>query len=304
MFFFGKVNPFTLFCVEIRIITVKIDSMILLADSGSTKTNWCLTENSVILKHIFTKGVNPFYQTEEEIIRDLEVSLVPYLKGIEIDQIYFYGAGCAFPEKIALVSGALGWHFKNVSIEVQSDLVGAARSLFLDDKGIACILGTGSNSCLYDGKKIIENVSPLGFILGDEGSGAVLGKTLIADCLKNQLPPALKDKLLSTYELDAQMVLENVYKKPFPNRFLAKLTPFLLENIKEPSIYKIVYDSFDAFFVRNVMQYPVENIQVGFVGSIAHYFHEVLEVVAAERGIKISQIVQNPLDGLVKYHSR
>ena len=277
--------------------------MILIADSGSTKTDWCLAENSVIIKHIFTKGINPFYQTEEEIIRDLEVSLVPSLKGIRIDQIYFYGAGCAFPDKIALVSGALGWHFKNVSIEVQSDLVGAARSLFLHTKGIACILGTGSNSCLYDGTEIIENVSPLGFILGDEGSGAVLGKTLVADCLKNQLPVNLKEKLLSTYELSGQIILENVYKKPFPNRFLAKLTPFLLENISEPSIYRIVYDSFDAFFVRNVIQYPLENVQVGFVGSIAHYFHEILEVVASKRGITISRIVQNPMDGLVNYHS-
>ncbi|MDD4970134.1 MAG: ATPase [Paludibacter sp.] len=277
--------------------------MILIADSGSTKTNWCLTENSVILKHIFTKGISPFYQTEEEIVRELEVSLIPFLKGVKIDQIFFYGTGCSFPDKIAIVSGALGWHFKNVSIEVQSDLLGAARSLFLSTKGIACILGTGSNSCLYDGTEIVENISPLGFILGDEGSGAVLGKILIADCLKNQLPEALKDKLLASYELNAQMILENVYKKPFPNRFLAKLTPFLLENITEPSIYKIVYDSFDAFFLRNVMQYPLENVQVGFVGSIAHYFGDILKVVASKRGITISQVVQNPMDGLVKYHS-
>jgi len=278
--------------------------MILIADSGSTKTNWCLTENSIVVKHIFTKGINPFYQTEEEIIRELELSLIPFLNGFQIDQIYFYGAGCAFPDKIALVTGALGWHFKNVSIEVQSDLIGAARSLFIDKKGIACILGTGSNSCLYDGIQIIENVSPLGFILGDEGSGAVLGKTLIADCLKNQLPAALKDKLLNTYGLTAQTILENVYKKPFPNRFLAKLTPFLLENIHEPSIYNIVYNSFDAFFVRNVMQYPVKNIQVGFVGSIAHYFHDILETAASKRGIIISQVVQNPMEGLVKFHSK
>ena len=157
---------------------------------------------------------------------------------------------------------------------------------------------------MYDGKKITENVSPLGFILGDEGSGAVLGKTLIADALKNQLPLALKEKLLKTYELTPQLILENVYKKPFPNRFLAKLTPFLLENIQEPSIYKIVYESFDAFFLRNVMQYPLDNIQVGFVGSIAHYFHEILELVALKRGIAISLIVQNPMDGLVNYHSK
>jgi len=278
--------------------------MILIADSGSTKTNWCLTENSVIVKHVFTKGINPFYQTEEEITRELELSLIPFLTGIQIDQIYFYGAGCSFPDKIALVTGALGWHFKNVPIEVQSDLLGAARSLFIDNKGIACILGTGSNSCLYDGNEIVENVSPLGFILGDEGSGAVLGKTLIADCLKNQLPAVLKNKLLDTYNLNAPMILENVYKKPFPNRFLAKLTPFLLENISDPSIYKIVYEGFDAFFVRNILQYPVENVEVGFIGSIAHFFHEILEAVALKHGITIVQIVQDPMEGLVKYHSK
>ena len=278
--------------------------MILIADSGSTKTNWCVTENSMVIKQIFTKGINPFYQTEEEITRELELSLIPFLKGIRIDQVYYYGTGCAFPDKIAMVSGALGWHFKNVSIEVQSDLLGAARSLFLDKKGIACILGTGSNSSLYDGRQIVENVSPLGYILGDEGSGAVLGKTLIADCLKNQLPASLKDKLFISFELTPQLIMENVYKKPFPNRFLAKLTPFLLENIHEPSIYKIVYESFDAFFVRNVMQYLLENVQVGFVGSIAHYFKDILETVASKRGIIISQVVQNPMEGLVKYHSK
>jgi N-acetylglucosamine kinase-like BadF-type ATPase len=144
----------------------------------------------------------------------------------------------------------------------------------------------------------------LGYILGDEGSGAVLGKTLIADCLKNQLSSNLRDKLLKTYDLDAQQILDNVYKNPFPNRFLAQFTPFLLENISEPSIYKILYESFDAFFVRNVMQYSIDKINVGFVGSIAFYFHEILELVAANRGILISQIVQNPMEGLVKYHSK
>lgn len=278
--------------------------MILIADSGSTKTDWCLAENSVILEHVFTNGINPFYQTEGGITRELELSLIPFLEGSKIDQIYFYGAGCSFPDKVALVSGALQSHFENVTIEVRSDLLGAARSLFQEEKGIACILGTGSNSCLYDGKEITENISPLGFILGDEGSGAVLGKILVADCLKNQLPAALKAKFLSSCELDAQTILENVYKKPFPNRFLARLAPFILENIKEPSIYKIVEDSFDAFFVRNVLQYSDIHVPVAFVGSIAHYFQDILKVVASRHGITISRIVQNPIERLVEYHSK
>jgi N-acetylglucosamine kinase-like BadF-type ATPase len=276
--------------------------MILIADSGSTKTHWCVLDNSEVLKHIFTKGINPFYQSEVEISREIEINLMPELKNFNINKIYFYGAGCSFPEKKLLVSSALGSHFKDVRIEVESDLLGAARALFADNKGIACILGTGSNSCLYDGKTIIENVSPLGFILGDEGSGAVLGKTLIADCLKNQLSPKLKDKLLNEYKLTPAIILENVYKQAFPNRFLAKLTPFLLEHINEPSIFNIVYDSFDAFFVRNVMQYDLENIKVGFVGSVAFYFHDTLEIVASERGIVVSEIVQSPMNGLIEYY--
>ena len=162
--------------------------MILIADSGSTKTHWCVVSEAVEFKHIFTKGINPFYQTDMEIIALLDDQLIPKLDKIDIDSIYFYGAGCSYPEKKILVSRALVRFFGNSMIEIQSDLLGAARSLFQHEKGIACILGTGSNSCYYNGKVIEQNVSPLGFILGDEGSGAVLGKLFIADCLKNQLP--------------------------------------------------------------------------------------------------------------------
>jgi N-acetylglucosamine kinase-like BadF-type ATPase len=278
--------------------------MILIADSGSTKTHWCVVDNAVEYKHIFTKGINPFYQTENEISQEIDLYLIPELEGITIEKIYFYGAGCSFPEKIAIVRNVLDRSFRNVSIEVQSDLLAAARSLFADKKGIACILGTGSNSCLYDGRQIVENVSPLGFILGDEGSGAVLGKTLVADCLKNQLPAEIKAKLLNEYQLSPELILDKVYKQPFPNRFLAGLTPFLLKNIEEPSIINIVYTGFDAFFVRNVMQYSMANVPVGFVGSVAFYFKEVLEAAAKANGIAISKIEQNPMTGLILYHSK
>jgi len=276
--------------------------MILIADSGSTKTHWCLVDKGKVVSEIFTDGINPFYQNELEIIALLDSQLIPELPESSIEQIFFYGAGCSFPEKKLLVSQALVRSFSNAMIEIQSDLLAAARSLFQHDKGIACILGTGSNSCYYDGNEIVQNVSPLGYILGDEGSGAVLGKLLIADCLKNQLPEWIAEKLLDEYELTPAIILENVYKKPFPNRFLAKFTPFILEHIVEPSIFNLVYDSFDAFLVRNVMQYPLEDIEVGFVGSIAHYFRETLEIVASERGIMISEITQNPMDGLFRYH--
>jgi N-acetylglucosamine kinase-like BadF-type ATPase len=276
--------------------------MVLIADSGSTKTHWCVVDKTGVFKHIFTKGINPFFQSENEIKTEIELALMPELSDIQIKSIYFYGAGCSFPEKKTIVSNAIGRNFKNIPIEVQSDLLGAARSLFNTNEGIACILGTGSNSCLYNGKEIVENVSPLGFILGDEGSGAVLGKTFIADCLKNQIPVKLKEKFFAEYNLTPSDILENVYKKPFPNRYLAKFTPFLLQNIQEPSIFNIVYNCFDAFFVRNINQYPHENLKVGFVGSIAFHFRETLEIVASEHNLAIEKIEQSPMNGLVEYH--
>jgi len=278
--------------------------MILIADSGSTKTHWCVVERGALVSEIVTDGINPFYQTDLEIISLLNTQLIPKLETEDIDRIYFYGAGCSFPDKKIVVSRALVRFFSNSMIEIQSDLLGAARSLFQHGKGIACILGTGSNSCYYDGKDIIKNVSPLGYILGDEGSGSVLGKIFVADCLKNQLPSELKEKFMSQYSLTPELVLENVYKKPFPNRYLAQFTPFLLENIEEPYAFNLVFDCFDAFFVRNVMQYELEDMPTGFVGSIAFHFKDVLEIVAMERGIIISEITQNPMEGLMKFHSK
>jgi Predicted N-acetylglucosamine kinase len=278
--------------------------MTLIADSGSTKTHWCLVQSGTVKAEIYTDGINPFYQTDMEIIELLDTQLIPKLPDCEIEQIYFYGAGCSFPEKKMLVSRALTRFFNNAMFEIQSDLLGAARSLFQKEKGIACIMGTGSNSCYYDGKEITQNVSPLGFILGDEGSGAVLGKLFVADCLKNQLPEWIRDKFLDEYELTPATILDCVYKQPFPNRFLAKFTPFILEHIEEPAIFNLVYDSFDAFFVRNVMQYPLdEEVKVGFVGSIAHYSRDTLEIVASERGIMVSEVVQSPMEGLVRFHN-
>jgi len=276
--------------------------VILIADSGSTKTHWCLVNEGKVVSEIFTDGINPFYQTALEIIALLESQLIPKLENAEIEEIFFYGAGCSFPDKKLLISQALVRFFCNAMIEIQSDLLGAARGLFQHNVGVACIMGTGSNSCYYDGKEITQNVSPLGFILGDEGSGAVLGKLLVADCLKNQLPEWMRDKFLEEYKLTPAIILDRVYKQPFPNRFLAKFTPFILEHIAEPAVFNLVYDSFDAFLLRNVMQYPLEGIEVGIVGSIAHYFRDTLEIVASERGIIISEVVQSPMVGLVKYH--
>ncbi|MDD3359547.1 MAG: ATPase [Parabacteroides sp.] len=276
--------------------------MILIADSGSTKTDWCLVDNGVLVKQIFTKGTNPFFQTEDEISAEVSENLLPYLDTAKVDAVWFYGAGCAFPEKNEIVRAAIARHL-DVPIEVGSDLLGAARGLCGRQPGIACILGTGSNSCFYDGKEIVSNVSPLGFILGDEGSGAVLGKMLVGDVLKNQLPAALKEEFLSRYELTPAIILERVYKKPFPNRFLASLSPFLVEHLDVPEIHTLVLNGFKAFFDRNVKQYDYKQYPVHLIGSLAYYYRSVLQEAAEQTGVRLGTIKQSPMEGLISYHS-
>lgn len=276
--------------------------MILIADSGSTKTDWCVVEHGQLVQQIFTKGINPFFQTGEEISNDIEETLMPQLNKYSIDSVYFYGAGCAFYEKIEMVRHAIAKHI-NAPIEVGSDLIAAARALCGKEPGIACILGTGSNSCFYNGKEITDNVSPLGFILGDEGSGAVLGKLLVGDCLKNQLSPELKEKFMSQYQLTPAIILDKVYKEPFPNRFLASLSRFLSENIDNPEIHALVLKGFKSFLTRNVMQYDYKNNKVHFVGSVAHYYKNVLIEAAEELHLKVGTIIKSPMAGLIAYHA-
>lgn len=276
--------------------------MILIADSGSTKTDWCLCENGAVVQRIETKGINPFYQSESEIVFEIENALIPNLTAGNPEKLFFYGAGCSFPDKKVMVANALGNVFKNVQIEVQSDLLGAARGLLQHTPGIACILGTGSNSCFYDGEKIVQNVSPLGFILGDEGSGAALSKIFVADCLKNQTSQQIKDAFFKRYNLTPALILEQVYKKPFPNRFLAQFAPFLSENINQPEVYNVVYNGFVSFFERNVKQYSHTDYKVSFVGSVAYNLKPVLEDAAAYCGVSIGRVVKSPMDGLVEFH--
>lgn len=276
--------------------------MILIADSGSTKTDWCLVEHGQLVQQISTKGINPFFQTQNEISQEIEEALLPNLGDTKVDSVFFYGAGCAFPEKIETVRQAISKHVK-APIEVGSDLIAAARAVCGDKPGIACILGTGSNSCFYDGEKIVDNVSPLGFILGDEGSGAVLGRLLVGDCLKNQLSPELKEKFFNQFELTPAKILEKVYKEPFPNRFLARLSPFLIQNIDQPEVRRIVHNGFSSFFTRNVMQYDYKNYPVCFVGSVAYYYKEILAEVAAELQMQLGTVIKSPMAGLIAYHS-
>jgi len=277
--------------------------MILIADSGSTKTEWCIAERGELVKRIVTAGTNPYFQTADEIEEELAHVLFPELKKYSIDAVYFYGAGCAFPDKKQMITEIL-YPELPVTIEVYSDLMGAARSLCGRLPGIACILGTGSNSCLYDGVEILQHTPPLGFILGDEGSGAILGKRLVGDCLKKQLPDSICEQFLSQYDLTVENILERVYRKPFPNRYLATLSQFLLENITEPVVHDMVVDEFKKFLLRNVKQYRgSDKFPIHFTGSIAYFYQSVLREAANAVGMRPGIIVQHPMSGLIHYHT-
>lgn len=279
--------------------------MILIADSGSTKIDWCLVDEGKIVKQIFTCGMNALLLTEEEMELRIASELAPQIADHAIDEVYYYGAGCVCEDVCGNVRRAISKSIKADIIEVHTDLLAAARALCGHRPGIACILGTGSNSCYYDGNTIVDNVSPLGYILGDEGSGAVLGKLLVGDVLKNQLPRELCDKFLAQYELDRMTIIRRVYKEPQPNRFLASVSRFLIENIEEPSIHRLVLNSFKSFFVRNIANYAdYRNHQVNFVGSVAYFYRDVLSEAAAAMDCTIGTIIQSPMEGLVKYHSQ
>ncbi|MGL5937371.1 MAG: ATPase [Phocaeicola sp.] len=278
--------------------------MILIADSGSTKTSWALVDQGGMVFEYTTLGINPFFQTCEEIHEDLNENLFPKIKQINVDEIFFYGAGCATPEKKEVVATVLRAFHPQAIINVESDLLGVARSLCKATPGIACILGTGSNSCFYDGEMITQNISPLGYILGDEGSGAVLGKLFVADCLKNQMPARIVERFYKRFDLTPAIIMDKVYRQPFPNRFLATLSIFLSENISEPEIESLIYKGFIDFFNRNVKQYDYENYSVNVVGSVGYYFLEILKDAAEETGITIGTVERSPMAGLIEYHTK
>ena len=277
--------------------------MILLADSGSSKTDWGLVENGKLVKRLRTSGMNPFQMSEEAITEEIKTHLVPELPGTVLDEVHFYGAGCT-KEKQPIVERALRANLTiNGECEVASDMLGAARGICGHKPGIACILGTGSNSCSYDGKNLVKNVSPLGFILGDEGSGAVLGKLLVGDVLKNQMPEAITKRFFEKYKLTSAEIIDRVYRQPKPNTFLASFVPFLEENIDEPKIYNLVKESFRSFLRRNVMQYDGwQTLPIGFNGSIAKIYKKPLLEALEEEGMHLGRIIQAPMEAMVEYH--
>jgi glucosamine kinase len=277
--------------------------MILIADSGSTKTDWNMITADSTIEKVQTLGFNPMYQDTEEIYTELATALLPNLKVVNPSAIYFYGAGCSSPDRNKLVADALQRAFPNSEIHVDHDLLSAARAVCGHNPGIACILGTGSNTCLYDGTNITDNVPSLGFLLGDEGSGACLGKMLIKAYLYRELPDELAMSLKNTYDVSKESVLNAVYREPMPNRYMATFAKFVYDKRKNPAIKEVIYTAFEEFFERHVMKYEGHmELPINFVGSIAYYFGDNLKFVAKKYGLHIGTIIQSPSEGLIRFH--
>ena len=269
----------------------------LIADGGSTKTSWMLTSEDK-RTCLDTPGINPVRDTEEEIERVLDECRLPVREGSL--SIFYYGAGC-IPPYSDVIRQALRRRFPNAVIHVESDLLGAAHALCGSDEGIACILGTGSNSCLYDGSRIVANVSPLGYILGDEGSGAVLGKRLIGNLLKGQMSPTLLRAFTEETSLTPTDIIDKVYRQPMPNRFLASLVPFLGRHRNESEIHEFLVGEFRDFFRRNVVLYHRPDLPVHFVGGVAQSYADELREAADLEGHTVGTILQRPINALADY---
>ncbi|MCG6190311.1 ATPase [Maribellus maritimus] len=278
--------------------------MILIADSGSTKTKWCFISDKNKTEFLLTNGINPYFRTTEDIVKELKQELLPNLSG-RVRSIHFYGAGIVNPEVAKVVEDALKVLFPGATIETNSDLFAAARATLQNKKGFACILGTGSNSCLYDGEKIVEHVPPLGFILGDEGGGVVLGRKILSDFLKGLMPEVLTEKFRQSYPFQYADYLQKVYKEERPNRFLASFVPFIHQNIQNGYCKKLVEKSFEEFLIRNVFQYSGFQIHpVCFIGSVAFYFEDILRAVLLKNELNSGIILQEPMEGLIKFHTK
>lgn len=275
----------------------------LIADSGSTKAEWCLLANGK-KKTIITQGISPYFLTSPQIADLVRSELVPGLRNVKVDNLFYYGTGCANPQNALHVKKALKAVFAGASVEVGTDLLGAARALCGNGKGIAAILGTGSNSGYYNGKKIVKNSPGLGYILGDEGSGAYLGKKVLQYYLYETFDEDLKQRFEKKYPASGPEILDHVYKKPLANRYLAGFTMFLAENRGHYMIENIVEDGLNDFFFQHLCKYrEVWTLPVSFAGSVAYGFKDVLTQLCQSYEFELGAILKNPMQGLVKYHS-
>lgn len=278
--------------------------MILIADSGASKTDWRIVNGTGAIEQAQSIGYNPYIQPIEQFDQEIREVLLPQVKH-PVEKIFYYGTGCSSDKNRQLIRSVLERHFNQAHVEVWHDLLAAARALCGGEKGIACILGTGANSCLYDGERIVENVTSLGYVLGDEGSGAWLGKRILADYLRKDLPEKLWDHFKKRFPMEKHEILDRVYNQDMPSRFLGSFSHFIFQHLKEPYCYSLVYEGFSEFIKKNVMRYTgYENVKVHFVGSVSFYFSNVLRQVANDKGITVKNILESPIAGLTLYHQK
>lgn len=281
--------------------------MKLIVDSGSTKTDWCFAELSDVYVLVQTDGINPVVQSYDEILSVVQEQMLPRAKQqsldlVSLDEVYFYGAGCT-PELRPVVEKALRVAVgEKPSVYVDSDLLAAARALCGTDSGIACILGTGSNSCYYDGERIQEHTPALGYILGDEGSGAVLGRNFINGILKGTLSQNLRDEFLEEYQTSQADIIDKVYHSATPNRFLASLSKFILSHIDDDCLETLVVRNFENFIISNIRNYSEAKPIINAVGSVAFLYRKQLKHAAMLQGYELGKILKSPLEGLLDYH--
>ncbi len=293
--------------------------MRIIVDSGSTKTDWRIVTDDGYVCDITTHGINPAVQDSAHVLEVVAGQLAGQLlahglfyKSLDgmlhtsdstLLYIYYYGAGCIDPFSDTVVEALSQTFGENAHIEVATDLLGAARALCQHEEGIACILGTGSNSCLYDGERIVMNTPPLGYILGDEGSGAVLGRKFLSALFKGCLPETLREEYVRTTGMDKAEVIAEVYRGTSPNRFLASVSHFVAQHIAIPELRDMVVGNFRDFFRVNVVRYGRPDLPIGTVGSVAYVYRDLLQEAATAEGLTMGKIVCKPLDGLSKYHA-
>ncbi len=278
--------------------------MIIIADSGGSKIDWRLLKKNGTIVQANSPGFNPYYQPLHHLISIVEEHLVPKVDEA-VEKIFYYGTGVSSEKNQIVIQDAFAKYWPNARIEIGWDLLAAARALCGTEKGIACILGTGSNSCLYDGEKIIDNVANLGWILADEGSGTYIGKQFIFDYFRKDMPEKLAGQFQQRFPFSREEVLEKVYQGEKPGAFLASFSKFIFQHLKEPYCYQLIYNSFADFYQNNVMKYEnYQNTKVHFTGSVAFYFSDVLRQVANDKGITVKNILEGPIAGLTLYHQK
>ena len=281
--------------------------MKIIVDNGSTKAHWCFADGQGEPPLITTDGINPVIQSMGSIETTLQHQLIQQIKALGIDNknitnIHFYGAGCTDTTKDSVISMLMRLLGTEAKIEVESDLLAAARALCGHEEGIACILGTGSNSCFFDGEKIALHTPALGYILGDEGSGAVLGRKLLNALIKGTLPHSLCDAFLEETGLSVPLIINNVYKGTTPNRFLASTSTFVSRHLDDPQIEALVIDNFKDFIRKNILPYKKEGFPLNAVGSIAYHYNEQLQTAAQSFGLQTGKILKSPIYELANYH--